>query len=143
MKVKNILKRIGTFVIAFTLIISSVVISKAANDNHEYAFNLKAHYGNSYSAARYRQTTNTANKWKVNLVSSSEGKGKKATFWLAKDNKSKTIVSATHDVAQGTGAHYYKAKSKASKTDVKLGAENNNDSPNTYAISGYWDEETN
>ena len=46
-------------------------------------------------------------------------------------------------MAQGTGAHYYKAKSKASKTDVRLGAENNNDSPNTYAISGYWDEETN
>ena len=32
---------------------------------------------------------NNNNKWKVNLVSSSEGKGKKATFWLAKYNKSK------------------------------------------------------
>lgn len=115
----------------------------ASDDNYGFSFSLKPHYANSYVAqARYRQTTNTNNKWKVNLQYNEEGAGKIATFWLAKA-EGKAAVSAAHDVAQGTGAHYYPAYSSASQTDVTLGAENNNDSPNTYKISGVWDEETN
>ena len=120
-----------------------MVLLDIGDNNYEYAFKLKANYANSYSSARYRQTQNTANKWKVNLKNSTEGAGTKATFWLAKDNDSYTRVSATHDVKQGSGAHYYNAYEKASQTDVRLAAENNNDSPNTYQISGVWDEETN
>ena len=120
----------------------SPAVSKADEDNYYYEFKIKANYENSYSAARYRQTTNTSNKWKVNLLNSTEGNETKTTFWLAKDSNN-ALASGTHDVAQGTGAHYYNAKANASQTDVKLGAENNNYSSNTYTVSGYWDEETN
>ncbi len=65
--------------------------------------------------------------------------GTVATFWL---DKSGTRVSDVHDVAQGSGAHYYSAFSTANQSNVRLGAENNNASPNSYTISGYWDEET-
>ncbi len=50
--------------------------------------------------------------------------------------------SGTHDVKQGTGAHYFTAYSGANQTKVCLAAENNNDLPNSYTVSGYWDEET-
>lgn len=84
------------------------------------------------------------NKWKVNLTNSAEGNGTLATFWLTTRSDGKNVVSdKTHDVAQGSGAHYYNAKASASQTDVRLAAENNNDSTNTYEVSGYWDEETN
>ncbi|WNB92541.1 DUF2712 domain-containing protein [Bacillus sp. NEB1478] len=112
----------------------------ASNDNVPYSFTLKPGYGNSYSAERYRQTSDTSNKWKVNLSYSSEGAGTVATFWL---DKSTTQVSDTHDVAQGSGNHYYTAFSTANQHDVRLGAENNNYSANSYSISGYWDEEIN
>ncbi|WP_338134598.1 DUF2712 domain-containing protein, partial [Anoxybacillus flavithermus] len=49
-----------------------------------------------------------------------------ATFWL---DKSGTRVSDTHDVKQGSGAHYYSAFSTANQSNVRLGAENNNYSP--------------
>ena len=140
-------KKIFKSTVASTLVLGMLAmphITKASNDNYAYEFNIQAHYGNTYSPeARYRQTTDTTNKWKVSLENSTEGTGTKMTFWLAKDNAKKTVVSGTHDVTQGTGAHYYNAKSEASKTDVKLGAENNNDTTNSYTISGYWDEETN
>lgn len=61
---------------------------------------------------------------------------------LAAYNSNHDKVSATHDVTQGTGDHYYSAYSSASQRDVCLGAENNNNSLRTYTVSGYWDEET-
>ncbi|MCI9489287.1 MAG: DUF2712 domain-containing protein, partial [Dorea sp.] len=71
------------------------------------------------------------------------------THWNGEKQPHKSILWTKVLIFQGAnpifdvGSLSYKAKSKASKTDVRLGAENNNDSPNTYAISGYWDEETN
>lgn len=112
----------------------------ASNDNVGFSFSLKPNYGNSYSASRYRQTSDSTNKWKVNLTYSSEGSGTYATFWL---DKSGTRVSDVHDVKQGSGAHYYNAYGTANENYVRLGAENNNPSANSYSISGYWDEETN
>lgn len=115
----------------------------ASDDNYGFSFTLKPGYGNSYvEQARYRQTTNTNNRWKVNLQYHEAGSGKSATFWLAKA-EGKAAVSAPHDVAQGTGAHYYTAYSSASQTDVTLGAENAKSSSKSYKISGVWDEETN
>ncbi|MEK4381414.1 DUF2712 domain-containing protein [Aeribacillus sp. FSL K6-2848] len=111
----------------------------ARNDNVSFHFTLKPKYKNSYSAERYRETSNPKNKWKVNLAYSSEGKGTIATFWL---DKSGTRVSNIYDVKQGSGAHYYTAYSTANKSYVRLGAENNNYSTNNYTIAGYWDEET-
>lgn len=125
------------------LILMNTTTAFASDDNHGYSFTIKANYANTYSGSRYRQTTNTGNKWKVNMTYSGEGKGTITTYWLALFNSSHTIASATHDVKQGSGAHYYNAKSNASKKNVCLGAENNNNSTNTYKVSGYWDEETN
>lgn len=115
----------------------------AADDDIAYSYTIKANYGNTYSDSRYRQTTNTSNKWKVNMTYSGEGEGTVTTYWLALFNENHDVGSATHDVKQGSGAHYYKANSNASQKDVCLAAENNNNSTNTYTVSGYWDEETN
>lgn len=115
----------------------------ASDDDIGYSFTIKANYGNTYSDSRYRQTSDSDNKWKVNMTYSSEGAGTITTYWLALFNGSHTVVSDTHNVKQGSGAHYYSATSGASQKDVCLGAENNNNSPNTYTVSGYWDEETN
>ncbi len=119
---------------------ASAGIASASNDNIGYSFAIKANYGNSYSAQRYRQTSDTSNQWKVNLNYSGEGTGTITTFWL---DKAGTPVSNTHGVAQGSGAHYYNAISSANESYVRLGAENNNLSANTYTASGYWDEEIN
>lgn len=125
--------------------VATPMVSKASDDNVDFNFDLKPKYGNTTTpSARYRQTTNVKNKWKVNLKNSTEGNGTIATFWLTTRKDGKNVVSdKTHDVAQGSGAHYYDAKSSASQKDVYLAAENNNDSTNTYEVSGYWDEETN
>lgn len=112
----------------------------ASNDNVEFSFKLQPNHGNSYSGSRYRQTSDSTNKWKVNLAYSSEGKGTVATFWL---DKSGTRVSDTHNVTQGTGDHKYLAFSTANQSNVRLGAENNNPTPDSYTVSGYWDEEIN
>ncbi len=143
MKVSKYKKSIAIGAIAIGLL-GAPMISKASNDNVDFNFSLKEHYGNSTTAARYRQTTNVKNKWKVDLTYNAEGKGKIATFWLTTKKNGTTVVSdKTHNVAQGSGAHYYDATSKASQRDVRLAAENNNDSNKTYVVSGYWDEETN
>ncbi|MFQ7310803.1 DUF2712 domain-containing protein [Sellimonas sp.] len=76
------------------------------------------------------------------MTYSSEGKGTIATYWLALFNSSHTLASGTHNVTQGSGAHYYSAKSNASKSNVCLAVENNNNTTNTYTVAGYWDEET-
>ena len=111
----------------------------AVENDYGFSFKLKSGYANSYSAKRYRQTTNENNKWKVDMQYNSEGKGCKATYWLAKNNDARTVVSNTHTIKQGSGAHYYKETAGASKTYVRLAAENNNDAACT--VSGYWDEE--
>ena len=124
------------------LFLANVGIAYASDDDNGYSFTIKAHHGNTYSDGRYRQTTNTSNPWKVNMTYSSEGAGTIMTYWLAKFNSSHDVVSGTHDVKQGTGAHYFTAYSGANQTKVCLAAENNNDLPNSYTVSGYWDEET-
>lgn len=138
--VKNKKLSIYTIILATVIILVMASVAFASNDNYGYTFQLGPHYKNSYSGARYRQTSNENNKWKVNLVYNSEGAGGKATFWLAKDNKNRTVVSYTHTIKQGSGAHYYGATAAASRTNVRLGAENNNSS--SCVVSGYWDEET-
>ncbi|MED4942226.1 DUF2712 domain-containing protein [Heyndrickxia coagulans] len=136
------MKKIGRITVLGLLgigLFSSAHLASASNDNVYFAFTIKPKYANSYSGERYRQTENPSNKWKVNFTSSGEGKGTVTTFWL---DKKGTPVSSTHDVKQGSGAHYYNAISAANKSNVRLGAENNNYSTNGYPISGYWDEET-
>lgn len=117
----------------------------ASNDNHGYSFEIQPYHYNNYSAKRYRQTTHVENEWKVNLISSGEGKGTITTFWLGKYNDDAFYNyeqgSITRNIKQGSGNHYTEAYSKANKSYVALGAENNNYTTNTYWVSGNWDEE--
>lgn len=140
---KIISKKVAALVMAVSAVATSVVMPvSASDDNHGYSFSVGAYYGNGYSSERYRQTTNTNNKWKVDMTYSSEGQGTKITYWLAKSSD-KATASDFHDVKQGSGAQYYKALKNASETHVVLAAENNNYDASSYSVSGYWDEETN
>ena len=119
-------------------------VSIAADDNIGFKFTIKSVQENAYSGSRYRQTNDTNNKWKVQLKSSGEGKGTITRFWLAKKTTwdGNVVASDLKNVKQGAGATYSTAYKKANKSDVVLGAENNNVSYNTYSVSGVWDEET-
>ena len=122
------IKKAAAFMAAIAFVLTTGFASiNASDDNISYSFKLKANYANSYTKSRYRQTSNTKNKWKINHAYSSEGRNTIAHFGWQN---------------QGTGPHYYNAWSGASKTDVCLGAENNNGTSKEYSISGYWDEET-
>lgn len=128
-----------------TVILELTGITAAAqetrtNDNIWFNFRVGANQGNGYTSHQYRQTTNIHNQWKVNLEHSDEGSGTVSTFWLELDDG--TNVTDAHDVKQGSGNHYYDARSSASEKYVHLTAENNNVSGNTYYVNGYWDEET-
>ncbi|WP_047980202.1 DUF2712 domain-containing protein [Ornithinibacillus contaminans] len=133
---KNI-RILAAAVLGLSLLATSGVVF-ASNDNHNFSFKIGSYYSNSFSAERYRQTDSIDNKWKVNLAYSSEGAGTITTFWI---HKGSNRVSEYKSITQGTGAHTYKPYSTANKSYVKLGAENNNYSSNTYSVSGYWDEE--
>lgn len=115
--------------------------SFASDDQKGYSFKLKGGYANSYSEKEYRQTKSPSNPWKVNLAYNEEGDGCIATFWLDVPS-SAYLGSDTYDIYQGSGDHYYSANGYASQVDVRLGAENNNDTFWSYRVSGYWDEET-
>lgn len=130
-------------VTAFVLgIIGSLGFSAfASDDDHGFYLLLYGNYANDYTSARYRQTASSDNPWKVNLTYNSEGDGCIATFWIHKSGYG--VVSKTHDVKQGTGAHYYKdISSQGNQSNVMMGVENNNNTNTTYNVSGAWDEET-
>ncbi|NIK13411.1 DUF2712 domain-containing protein [Alkalibacillus almallahensis] len=139
---KGLVKKHFRIILAGFLVLSMLAtsgIALASDDNHDFSFDISSYYDNSYSDERYRQTDSTNNDWKVDLSYSSEGAGTITNFWL---HKGSDRVSEYYSVKQGSGAHYYPAYSTANESDVKLGAENNNYSANTYYVSGYWDEET-
>lgn len=128
-------------VATLTLACISSVSVFAGDGNHEFKFQIGSHWGNgSIEKGRYRSTTNPNNMWKVNLVTSGEGKGTYTDFWL--ENKNRDNVSGDIRAKQGAGAYYKAAYSSASKTTVYLTGENNNYNGDTYYVSGYWDEET-
>lgn len=91
--------------------------------------------------ARYRQTKDPNNPWKVCLESSGEGKGSITTFWL--EIKSGKNVSTGVNVKQGDPAKYSAAYNDANAVTVYLTGQNNNYSSAVYNVSGFWDEETN
>lgn len=112
--------------------------ASASDDNVGYSFTIGPNYSNSYSSARYRETSSNANPWKVKFAYSAEGSGTFTTFWL---DKSGTRVSVAPVVKQGT-TEYNGTYDGAQKSNVRLGAENNNFNSSSYKVSGYWDEET-
>lgn len=79
MKVQKKLVNTGMALALGLGVLGTSSVALDSNDNVGYRFTLKANYGNTYSGERYRQTENTANKWKVNMSYTSEGTGKIAT----------------------------------------------------------------
>lgn len=139
--------KVKGLILTLVMIISIITlnsISLAADNNIGYKFTIKSLMANSYSSEKYRETTNPSNPWKVKLESSGEGKGTITSFWLARKDVwgDKVRASDIHNVKQGAKAKYSGAWKSANKSKVYLGAENNNNSYNTYSVSGYWDEET-
>lgn len=133
------------FVAIITAVVMLVMMSIpvfATDNDIEYKFHLQTGGANSYlspSEARYRQTTNTSNPWKVNMTDIRGDSDGIATYWIAR-NADHVQVSDAHNVHSGTGPHYYNARSSANQTTVVLAADNNN---NVAAdVWGLWDEET-
>lgn len=139
---KKSLKRTLALVVSVCAICASAISVNASDDNHPYAYNIKAYNAPTYTNENYyRQTDSVNNQWKVNLVSSTEGNGDKMTFWMATWDKNHTVVCDKKTIAQGSGTHYYNPYSSANHKTLCLGMSNNNRSSDTWRISGYWDEE--
>ncbi len=134
------LKKRGILYLMVAVTVFSVWIPAfASDDNWGYKFSLKTDNWNSYSDGRYRQTTNTANPWKVEMTYHSRGKTAYATYWLARTGD-KEQVSSTRDVTCKTGPLKTAAWAGASMVTVSLGAENY--ANQTADVSGFWEEET-
>lgn len=126
---------------AFLALSAVSPIAAAYEDNDvKYHFNIGTYQSNSRSSGRYRETTNTENKWKVKMTYTNEGEGTYTTYWLEHYNGDN--VSPAHTIRIADGTKYYSAWSSASKSTVYLTAENNNNNNITYTVKGYWDEET-
>lgn len=130
-------KSITMLVILMTIITTAIPVF-AGEDAIGYSFNLKSNYENSYSAGRYRETTDPLNQWKVRMTYHSRGTDEKATFWLARTGD-KAVVSGSDTIGVSNYNHYYIAYAGAAKATVSLGCENGKNVSAT--VSGYWDEE--
>lgn len=141
----KLLKHKATFVATLmVMVIVTAIPVFASDDNIPFKFHLQLNGANSYvsdNAARYRQTTNISNPWKVQVTTQTGDTDNKATYWLAKKaSSSHAQVSDAHNVERGSGAHYYNARNTANETWIVLGADNNNNVASM--VEGFWDEET-
>ena len=102
------------------LIFATAIPAFASDDNIGFQFRLQTGGANSYvsdTAARYRQTTNVSNPWKVIVTEQTGDSDGKATYWIAKKASSNHAqVSDAHNVKAGSGAHYYNARNTANET---------------------------
>ena len=112
-----------------------------AENDFAYKFRVGSYCSNGQcNTERNRQTGDSADRWKVKLDTSGEGKGTITTFWL--ENYDGDNVSQTVNVKQGKGYYYRPSYRSGCKIYVWLTAENNNFNGTSYEVSGYWDEET-
>ncbi len=120
--------------------LTGVTANAASDNNVGFSFHVNENQHASFGAEpRYRSTSKTNNCWKVNMTYSGEGVGTCTYFWLGSGT---TVVSNRVLVKQGSGARYRFAYETASQTNVRLRAQNNNQSITGYDVGGYWDEET-
>lgn len=141
MKKANLVLAIMLIVGVFLPISSVAAYDPDLNHEISYDFNIWAFQINSNSAPRMRTSMNIYNTWKVNLLTTTEGSGTITRFWL-EDDGTKFNVSASLDVKQGSGDHYYYTQPEANNNYICLAAENNNYGNTSYYVTGYWDEET-
>lgn len=135
-------KKYTLVILATILFLIGIPLSTMAysNDKNEFNYEIDALGTNTGTENAYRSTTNPKNSWKVNLQTSTEGKGTYTRFWL--ENAETLDVSPTRTIKVGSGDHYTEAYASASKKQVYFTADNNNMSWSGYYITGYWDEET-
>lgn len=138
-KIKKFLGMALSVVSIASLTIPSVYAGQ--ENDIAYKFRIGSFHSNGQCGTdQNRQTGDPADRWKVKLSTSGEGKGTYTTFWL--ENYDGDNVSKTVDVKQGKGYYYRPSYRSGCKTHVWLTAENNNFNSNSYEVSGYWDEET-
>lgn len=129
-------------IIVLTMIVTAIPVF-AVPHNIPYSFHLGLDGANSYlpsAEARYRETVNTNNCWKVRMDTIYNDPLGIATYWIAR-NADHQQVSKAHNVHAGTGSHLYPAYASASQTKVVLAADNENDV--IADVEGVWDEENN
>lgn len=137
------MKKIAGIVLTAISVATLAIPSVYAGMENDFAFKFKVgsfKRNGHCDTERNRQTADPADRWKVELTSSGEGKGTYTTFWL--ENYDEDNVSETVKVKQGKGYYYRPSKRSGCKTYVYLTAENNNFNSNSYEVRGYWDEET-
>lgn len=135
---KNAVIKTGFFVAAISILLSASTF--ASDDNIFFSGTVKAYGANTRFPKRYRETNMVEEPWKVQLVTSEEGKGTITTFWL--ENFYTDNVSADVYAKQGGPVYYNNPYESANRIDNYLTMENNNFNGNTYKVTGYWDEET-
>lgn len=138
-------KKFISFGICLTAIMALMipcVFATYQNNNIGFSFRIQGSVDNAQETKkRFRDTTDPSNSWKVQMVTSGEGKGTITNFWLETTNG--RSASSEFSIKQGDVARYMKANKRGNHTNVLLTAENNNFfSTKTYNVSGYWDEET-
>lgn len=117
--------------------------SASVENDYDFIFTIKPYQYNSRIdsfEAKYRNTPDPENMWKVGLRKSGEGEGTITCFWL--EIFDETNVSDAIKAKQGTKTYYKEAYKSASEKKVYLTAENNNYNSDRYSVSGVWDEET-
>lgn len=130
----------GVFVIG--AMVTNVAASSIYDDDIPFTGTVKTYWQNTLTEARYRQTLNCNNTWKVNMTYTEEAGGKGVTdFWIEIESNGKN-VSDTYSQSVADGEIYHIADSGAAEKYVCLAMENNNYSSNSYKIKGVWDEET-
>lgn len=135
--------KIGAVVVLALALVMMTIPSFAIEHDIPFEFHLQLNNENSYLSdgeARYRQTTNVSNTWKVHVTDQYFDDDMIANYWISKKT-SHAQVSDAKRVKAGSGPHYYNARSTASQQWVVLSADNNNN--RTSYVSGFWDEETN
>jgi Protein of unknown function (DUF2712) len=116
-------------------------ISYATDDDIGYTFTIQGWQQNTSGTARYRETSDTTNAWKVRVTNSTESGGDTYTrFWL-QNRDSGSNVSASMNVMEDKGYYYNNPYSSANKSWVRLTAENNNYNNDVFDVTGHWDEE--
>lgn len=137
------MKKLLLFVSIFMLgLVTFGNVHAATTDNIAYKFKIHPYQSNSFSDPRYRGTDNPNRAWMVDFKTSGEiGDHTITRYWLSLTG-GRGQASDDHDIKVGSGRHFYRGNSSSNKTDVCLGAENNNYNAESYYVSGVWDEET-
>ncbi len=143
----KLLKRAAVGILAGLIGLSAMGLFASAysyDNNYYFSFTVGDHQKWGYiGSSQYRGTKYVETPWKVNFMTSSEGTGTIMQFFLLNNSWiDYRKYSDYKDVKQGTGDKYFHAYDEANQKDVRIGARNNNYVPNSYTVSGYWDEET-